>query len=276
MAAQPQNGQQKTNNADAHDTLWDVDHDKADMRISARRQRIKDRVSAAQKIRKMIQVKHIFGYHSSGAQDTFPVEAQCDNSRALIENVLDNGSELVTNVRLAADHLEVQHRLRNDKRHETLTQLLHKEDSEVNAEVEKINKSWPTPEASKKAPVELYSRIMDQKKACNDTLKKRNDLIAILEDEIQDSDNQYKTLIEEYHENTNVLASRMEAQIQALEGLVRSERKNLNRAYNTQLREHLKKNDRQWQIKLEAINRTAEDQMDERLKTLRYIYRKSQ
>ena len=107
-SAPPQN--QKMKDATSQDSLWDVDHDKADLRISARRQRIKDRVSAAQKIRKMIQIKHVFGYHSSGTQDTFPVEAQCDQSRNLIENVLDNGTELVTNVRLAADHLEVQHR----------------------------------------------------------------------------------------------------------------------------------------------------------------------
>ena len=64
--------------------------------------------------------------------------------------------------------------------------------------------------------MELYSRIKAQKKACNDLLQKRNDLIAILESEIQDSDNQYKTLIEEYHENTSVVGSRMEAQIQGI------------------------------------------------------------
>ena len=66
--------------------------------------------------------------------------------------------------------------------------------------------------------MELYEKIMEQKKACNDLLQKRDDMIAILEDEIKDTDNQYKMLIEEYHENTSVLASRMEAQIQALEG----------------------------------------------------------
>ena len=103
--------------------------------------------------------------------------------------------------------------------------------------------------------MELYSRIKAQKKACNDLLQKRNDLIAILESEIQDSDNQYKTLIEEYHENTSVLGSRMEAQIQALEGLIRSERANLVKADQTQKADHLKRNDRQWQVKLEAINR---------------------
>ena len=81
-----------------------------------------------------------------------------------------------------------------------------------------IQKSWPGSEIKKRAPMELYEKIMEQKKACNDLLQKRDDMIAILEDEIKDTDNQYKMLIEEYHENTSVLASRMEAQIQALEG----------------------------------------------------------
>ena len=49
--------------------------------------------------------------------------------------------------------------------------------------------------------------------ACNDLLRKRNQLIAVLEGEIRDSDDQYKTLIEEFHENTSVLAARMENQV---------------------------------------------------------------
>ena len=116
--------------------------------------------------------------------------------------------------------------------------------------------------------MDLYEKIMDQQQSCNELLRKRNDLISSLESEIRDSDNQYKTLIEEYHENTAVLASRMESQIQALEGLINSERKNLEMAYANQKFEHLKKNDRNWQVKLETVNRTSEEQMDLRLKTL--------
>ena len=259
----------KLQKTDSEDSLWDVNFEMADQRISARRQRIKNRISAAKKIRKMIQVKHLFGYHSTDNRETFPVEAQCDASRALIDNVVDNGTELVTNVRLAADHLQVQHRSRNETRNTTLRDLISKEDKETNELVTNINKAWPGPEVKQNAPLELYEQIMAQKKACNDLLQKRNDLIAVLESEIKDSDNQYKTLIEEYHENTSVLASRMEAQIQALEGLVDSERDNLTSAYTTQKSDHLKRNDRQWQVKLEAINRTASDQMEERLKTLK-------
>ena len=60
----------------------------------------------------------------------------------------------------------------------------------------------------------------------------------------------------------------MEHQIQALEGLVKSERGKLNEAFVKQKKEHLKKNDHSWQVKLEAVSRTSEEQMEQRLKLL--------
>ena len=44
--------------------------------------------------------------------------------------------------------------------------------------------------------------------------------------------------------HTHISGSRMEAQIQALEGLIRSERGNLVKADQTQKSDHLKRNDR--------------------------------
>ena len=67
-----------------------------------------------------------------------------------------------------------------------------------------------------RAPTDLYGRILEQKAACNDLLKKRNDLIRVLEAEVKDTDNQYKTLVEEFHENTSVLGSRMEHQVREI------------------------------------------------------------
>ena len=114
----------------------------------------------------------------------------------------------------------------------------------------------------------MYEKIIDQKTSCNELLRKRNELITVLEREVRDSDNQYKTLVEEFHENTSVLGSRMEHQIQALERLVKSERGKLNEAFVTQKKAHLQKNDHSWQVKLEAVSRTSEDQMEQRLKLL--------
>lgn len=65
--------------------------------------------------------------------------------------------------------------------------------------------------------MELYSQILKQKDNCNVLLEKKNDLIALLEDEIKESDLQYKNLIDDYHENVTVLSSRMESQMQVLD-----------------------------------------------------------
>ena len=253
----------------AVNSLWDVDFENADQRISARRKRIRNRLDAAKKVRQMIQVKHMFGFCATSHLDRFPVQEQIQKSRQLVEAVIENGTELVSNVKLAADHLQVQHRQRYEDRGKDLKNLLFKEESEVKNEVKHIGENWPkNGKLLNKAPTDLYQKILEQKAACNDLLKKRNDLIGVLEMEIKDADNQYKTLIEEYHENTSVLGSRMEQQVQALEGLIRNERKRLDDAFDEQKADHFKKNERSWQVKLEAVNRTSEEQMEQRLKLL--------
>ena len=61
----------------------------------------------------------------------------------LVDAVIDNGTELVTNVRLAADHLQVQHRNRHEHLEEVMQNLLDKEDKETRIEMMKIAKNWP-------------------------------------------------------------------------------------------------------------------------------------
>ena len=57
-------------------------------------------------------------------------------------------------------------------------------------------------------------------------------------------------------------------QVQALEGLVKNERRRLEEALDGQKTDGLKVSDRNWLIKLEAVNRTSDDQMEQRLKLL--------
>ena len=62
------------NRKESSDSLWDVDFELADQRISARRNRIRQRLDALKKVQKMIQVKHIFGYSGISAGEQFPVQ----------------------------------------------------------------------------------------------------------------------------------------------------------------------------------------------------------
>ena len=61
----------------------------------------------------------------------------------LVDAVIDNGTELVTNVRLAADHLQVQHWNRHEHLEEAMKTLLEKEDRETRDETQNIASNWP-------------------------------------------------------------------------------------------------------------------------------------
>ena len=60
-----------------------------------------------------------------------------------VDAVIDNGTELVTNVRLAADHLQVQHRNRIENLEDAMQTLLEKEERETREEMENIASNWP-------------------------------------------------------------------------------------------------------------------------------------
>ena len=65
---------------EVEESLWDVNYDKADQRISARRSRIKNRIDAARKVKTMVQVGHMFGYQAATQLDTFPVQVKMNEN----------------------------------------------------------------------------------------------------------------------------------------------------------------------------------------------------
>ena len=68
-------------------------------------------------------------------------------SQQLLSKVLENGGELVSNVRLAAGHLESQHRRRVEMRNRALEALMQDEKEETEEAYKEIEKNWPKPDA---------------------------------------------------------------------------------------------------------------------------------
>lgn len=66
-----------------------------------------------------------------------------------MDDVLETGSELVGNVRVAADNLQVQYRERIERRNEALRQLLEKEEMDTEEEFLRIQENWPGEEVKK-------------------------------------------------------------------------------------------------------------------------------
>ena len=86
------------------ESLWDVNFDKADQRISARRNRIRNRIDAARKVKTMVQVGHMFGYHGATQLDTFPVQVSsndfCSLIRAITYNLMVNPISIISHLTL--------------------------------------------------------------------------------------------------------------------------------------------------------------------------------
>ena len=61
---------------DVEESLWDVNFERAEQRIHARRKRIKNRIDAARKVKTMVQVGHMFGFKGATQLDTFPVQVR--------------------------------------------------------------------------------------------------------------------------------------------------------------------------------------------------------
>ncbi len=121
---------------------------------------------------------------------------------------------------------------------------------------------------SRVVPTELFAQIHEQRSRCNALLEKKNDLIATLEEEVRDSNDQFKLLIGQYRENVSVLCARMEQQLQTLEAMVGGERRRLEEAHATERRERAARAEGEWERQLAELNAASEGQMERRLQML--------
>ena len=246
-------------------SIWDVEYAHMDERIEARRERIRKRIEAAKRLTKLMKIQKMMGFKGE-EEDELYVESAAEKGDLNIHNMDKNGTELVSNVQLAGEYLQVEHRNQVEKKNEIIKNILDEEEAEMQKKFDEIVKTWPTQgEKMKGAPTQLFEDILAQKEMCNEILRSKNHLIEMLESENRQVDESYKTLIEEYHTNISVLSGRMEFHIHSFENLLTNERKNLENAYDKQKSQKLQNGEHSWQSLLEGVAKSSEEQMESRL-----------
>ena len=232
-------------------SIWDVDYANMGERIEARRDRIRKRIEAAKRLTKLMKIQKLMGYKGDAVDedDDEIVKATAGRGHSNIHNMTNYGQELVTNVKLAGEFLQVEHRHNVEKKNEKIQHILEEEDMEMQRKFEDILRTWPLlGEKMKGSPTQLFEDILAVKESCNEILRSKNQLIEMLEAENRSVDESYKELIEEYHTNISVLSGRMEYHVHSFETLLENERKNLEGAYDQQKSQHLKKGEHDWQV----------------------------
>ena len=247
-------------------SIWDVDYSNMSDRIEARRDRIRKRIEAAKRLTKLMKIQKLMGFKGDVEEDEEIVKTTAEQSNLNIHNLNNFGEELVTNVKLAGEFLQVEHRNHVEKKNEKIQQILEDEDSEMRKKFDEILKTWPSlGDKMKGSPTQLFEDILAVKEMCNDVLRSKNQLIEMLEGENRLVDESYKGLIQEYHTNISVLSGRMEYHVHSFESMLESERTRLVESYDQQKSQQLKKGENSWQALLEGAARSSKDQMESRL-----------
>ena len=137
-------------------SIWDVDYGKMEERIEARRERIRKRIDAAKRLTKLMKIQKMMGFKGEEEEEQF-VESAAETGDLNINNMDNNGMELVSNIHLAGEYLQVEHRNQVEKKNEIINNILDEEETEMQKKFDEIVKTWPTQgEKMKGAPTQLF------------------------------------------------------------------------------------------------------------------------
>ncbi|XP_015285287.1 PREDICTED: LOW QUALITY PROTEIN: dynein regulatory complex protein 1 [Gekko japonicus] len=233
-------------------------------RIAARRLRIAARLEAKRRealgedseLKKLVEEEKSRSYK------------QIEESRQRLAKLLLDGTQLVTNIQVAADAREAQ---RRSEEEELTRQRLEKLENEAKANQDKfdeITSKWGSAK-EKIIPQDLWEVLNLQQQHCALLIEEKNKLISELQQELKSKDDQYVKDLKKQSDDVNLLLERMEEQIRNVMKNYRRELLQIEKAFELELRvrrERLTCNRKKWDQAMQALNQQELEFMTARLK----------
>ncbi|XP_061424810.1 dynein regulatory complex protein 1 [Lethenteron reissneri] len=257
-------------------------------RIEARRLRVAARVEALKRA--------ILGETSSLSLDALTQGGQAqrreEESRQRLDKLLEDGTELVSNVRVAVDAREVQRRAHNEEARRLRLEKLESEARESLEKFERIASGWHAPlgglrdfsgktgvtadgavnaatNGTKRAlpvPQALRDALHAQQKLCAALIEDKNKLITELEQELKTHDEQFVRDLKRQATDIELLTERMEEQARSVAQTCREEMTSLEKEFEAERRELLEKNRKEWEQATHTRRDREEQQLEGRLR----------
>lgn len=215
-----------------------VDSEDPEERILARRLRIQKRIEQLKRealgddalFQK--EVKEVLGKGKT----------QVEESRKRLKKLIGDGSELVTNVRIAGDARQAGCRIQEE---ESKRERMEKLEAEAKASAEKfeeISKRWSAARM-KEIPQDLHDMLKEQTGGCDAVVDEKNKLINLLQQELKQKDDEYVKDLKKQSEDVDLMIERMEEQIKNLTKSYRDELNQIGKASEDE-RDDMNKSDR--------------------------------
>nr|ABH06342.1 hypothetical protein LOC92749 [Bos taurus] len=199
-----------------------IHSDNPQERIQARRLRIAARLEAR---RREALGEYLDGKKES-EEDQSKSYKQKEESRLKLAKLLLCGTELVTNIQVAADIREIHRRVEEE---EIKRQRLEKLENEVKTSQDKFDEITVKWEEGKqrRIPQELWEMLNAQQVHCAGLIEDKNKLISELQQELKMKDDQYVKDLKKQSDDICLLLERMEEQVKNVMKTFRQELQNI-------------------------------------------------
>ncbi|XP_072490041.1 dynein regulatory complex protein 1 isoform X2 [Notamacropus eugenii] len=226
-----------------------VNSDDPQERIQARRLRI----AARQEARRREALGESLDRKKESEEDQSKSFKQKEESRLRLSKLLLCGTELVTNIQIAADIREAHRRVDED---EAKRQRVEKLENEIKTSQDKfydITTKWKESKM-KRIPQELWDLLIIQQHQCAMLIEEKNKLISDLQQELKGKDDQYVKDLKKQGDDITLLLERMEEQVKNLIKTFRQELNNIEKAFEQERQELLITNKKKWEREMHIHN----------------------
>ncbi|XP_074919598.1 dynein regulatory complex protein 1 [Chelonoidis abingdonii] len=170
-----------------------------------------------------------------------------------LAKLLNDGTQLVTNIQVAADARETQRRAEEDELKRQRLEKLENESKTNQDKFEEITSKWGSAK-EKTIPQDLWDLLNQQQQQCALLIEEKNKLISELQQELKSKDDQYVKDLKKQSDDINLLVERMEEQIRNLMKTYHRELTQIEKAFELERRELLSSNKKKWEQAMQAHN----------------------
>ncbi|NXL68123.1 DRC1 protein, partial [Chordeiles acutipennis] len=176
---------------------------------------------------------------------------EIEESRQRLAKLLFDGTQMVTNIQVAADLREMQRRAEEAERKLQRLEKLEKEAKSSTCKFEEITSKWALAKEMR-IPQELWQLLNQQQQQCTLLLEEKNTLIRDLQQELKNKDEEYVQAIKKHSDDIHLLLERMEEQTRMMLKIYRHKILQIEKTFELERRELLDNNRKKWEEAIQA------------------------
>ncbi|KAK2171357.1 hypothetical protein NP493_1066g02024 [Ridgeia piscesae] len=224
-----------------------IDSADPEERIAARRLRITKRLEQLRRA----QLGEDDAANKDVKEELSISRKQMEESRHRLLRLVEDGYELVTNIRDATDAREGEWRTDEDEIKRQRKDRLDAEAKSGSEKFDEITKKWESA-LQKEIPQDLQEMLTQQKSACDAMIDEKNKLITDFQLELKSKDDQYVKDLKRQAEDIDLIIERMDEQVKELTRAYREELGEIETAFVAERSELLEANMNRWKAGVQS------------------------